>query len=235
MFKPQLEYFSRSYKVILCDLRGNGKSGKLVQSPDEIIDTQCLDLILLMNALNIREAVFVGISYGGLIVQQIAKHYPERVKAIVVADSFCRKETVTITGKLQLAAAYFSWVEYYTPGEIFLPSIRTLYRRWNLAYSEIRKGMLDKRPRELYRQRLAASRIDYSRQLRAFNRPALCIVGDFREFSIDCMKDVVAQLPNARLAIIPDALDPSNLCQPELFNEIVHQFLMKEQDNRHFG
>lgn len=32
MFKPQLEYFSDKYKVILCDLRGNGKSGKLLEA-----------------------------------------------------------------------------------------------------------------------------------------------------------------------------------------------------------
>lgn len=65
MFKPQLEYFSDKYKVILCDLRGNGKSGELLQAPNEIIETQCLDIIMLLNDLGIREAVFVGSAYGG--------------------------------------------------------------------------------------------------------------------------------------------------------------------------
>jgi 3-oxoadipate enol-lactonase len=233
MFKPQLDYFSQNYKVILCDLRGNGKSGKLLQSPGQIIETQSLDLIMLMNNLNLRDAVFVGISYGGLIVQHIAKQYPERVRAIVVADSFCRSGASTIIGKLQLFTAYCSCLSYYAPCELVLPSIRLLYRRWSTAYSVIRKSLREKRPNELYRQRLATVRLDYSLHLKVFNRPALCIAGDFTEYGIDCMKDLAAQLPQAKLAIIPDSSDPSNLCQPEQFNGLVRQFLEEQHQDKH--
>ncbi|WP_135547793.1 alpha/beta fold hydrolase [Paenibacillus cymbidii] len=225
MFKPQLDYFSKQYRVIVCDLRGNGKSGKLGQSPDAIIETQCLDVIMLMNDLQIREAVLVGISYGGIIVQQMARQYPERVKAIVIADSFCRNETSTVLGALQLAAAYFSWLVYYAPGELLLPTLRLLYKRWGLAYRESRRNLLDKRPGELYRQRLAVSRIDYTEHLTTFRRPALGVVGDYTEFGITCMKEVVSRLPQAQLVVIPDAADPSNLCQPDVFNAVVQQFL----------
>ncbi|MGZ7440821.1 alpha/beta fold hydrolase [Paenibacillus sp. TH7-28] len=228
MFKPQLDYFSKHYQVIVCDLRGNGQSGKLRQSPDEIIDTQCLDLIMLMNMLHIRDAVFVGISYGGLIVQQIAAQYPERVRAIVIADSFCRSGDSTIAGKLQLAAAYLSCLADYAPPQLLFPSLRLMYQRWDLAYSELRRNLLDKRPRELYRQRLATSRIDYSAQLASFDRPALCVVGDYSEYSFACMREVVSHLSHGRLDVIPDAVDPSNLCQPDAFNAIVQQFLEDE-------
>lgn len=107
---------------------GNGKSGKLLEILHEIIETQCLDLIMLLNDLGIREAVFVGIAYGGLVVQHIAKQYPERVKAIVVADSFCRTHGSTIVGKIQTMAAYCSLLMYYLPSELVLPSIRMMYR-----------------------------------------------------------------------------------------------------------
>ncbi|MFC3798669.1 alpha/beta fold hydrolase [Cohnella sp. GCM10012308] len=228
MFKPQLDYFSDRYQVIACDLRGNGRSGELRQSPDDIIDTQSLDLIMLLNALHIREAVFVGIAYGGLIVQQIAAQYPERVKAIVIADSFCRSEASTLMGKLQLAAAYLSWVDYYAPGELLLPSLRLAYRRWGLAYSELRRNVLERRPRELYRQRLATRRIDYSAHLTEITRPALGVVGDYTAFGVERMKEVVAHLPQARLAIIPDANEPSSLCQPDSFNVVIEQFLERQ-------
>ncbi|MNP36390.1 hypothetical protein D3C76_1297770 [compost metagenome] len=130
-------------------------------------------------------------------------------------------------------AAYCSWLMYYAPSELVLPSIRMMYReRWNLAYNEIRRGLLDKRPRELYRQRLATSHVDYTRCLKSFKRPALCIVGDFSEFGVNCMKDMVSQLPHAQLVIIPNALDPSNLCQPEKFNAILQRFLEKQQETQ---
>lgn len=230
MFKPQLDFFSKDYKVILCDLRGNGKSGELSQSTDEIIETQCLDIIMLMNDLNVRDAVFVGISYGGLLVQHMAKQYSERVKAIVVVDSYCRNEATTLVGKVQLLAAYCSLLTYYAPSELVLPSIRLMYKRFGMAYGEIRRSLRHKRPLELYRQRLAMIRLDYSAHLRAFNRPALCVAGGFMEYGVHCMEEMAAQLPQAQLAIIPDSLDPCNLCQPELFNQVLQQFLERQQD-----
>ncbi|MCM3626210.1 alpha/beta hydrolase [Paenibacillus glycanilyticus] len=228
MFKPQIEYFSKEYQVIVCDLRGNGKSGKLTQALGDIIETQCLDLILLMNELRIGQAAFVGVSYGGLIVQHLAKYYKERVHSIIISDSFCRIESSTLTGKMQLAAAYCSWLVYFSPGELMLPATRLSYQRWSRAYSEVRKGMLDKRPIELYKQRLAASLADYSEHLKAIKQPALCLAGDFGSFGVDCMKEVVSRLPGARMKIIPDACDPSNLCQPDVFNEVVRQFLAEQ-------
>nr|WP_283094521.1 alpha/beta hydrolase [Paenibacillus sp. ATY16] len=228
MFKLQIDFFSKEYQVIVCDLRGNGKSGKLTQARSDIIETQCLDLILLMNELRIGQAAFVGVSYGGLIVQHLAKHYKERVHSIIIADSFCRIESSTLAGKLQLAAAYCSWLVYFSPCELMLPAIRLSYQRWSQAYSEVRKGMLDKRPIELYKQRLAASQADYSEHLKTINQPALCLAGDFASFGIDCMKGVVTRLPGARMEIIPDACDPSNLCQPDVFNKLVRQFLAEQ-------
>lgn len=228
MFKPQFDYFSKRYRTIACDLRGNGRSGELRQTPDDIIDTQCLDLILLLNSLGIRQAVFVGIDYGGLIVQRIAAQYPERAAAIVIADSFCRFESSTVFGKLQLAAAYMSWLDYYAPGELLLPSLRLAYQRWAPAYDELRRNVLNRRPRELYRQRLATRRIDYTDHLRAFRGPALGVAGDYTAYGIACMEELVACLPQAGLAVIADARGPSSLCRPDAFNQVVEQFL-----NRH--
>lgn len=235
MFKSQMEYFSPYYKVILCDLRGNGRSGELSQSPGEILETQSLDVIMLMNSLNLMDAVFVGISYGGLLVQHIARQYPQRVRAMVVADSFCRNEATSIVGKVQLAAAYCSWLAYYAPCELLLPSLRLLYRRWGMAYAEIRKCMKERRPRELYRQRLAMFHLDYSGFLRSFERPALCIAGDFTEYGVLCMKELAAQLPQGQLVVIPDSSDPSNLCQPDRFNHLLWQFLQTQNLKQRTG
>ncbi|MDG0792718.1 alpha/beta hydrolase [Cohnella ginsengisoli] len=205
-----------------------GGRASCANPPDDIIDTQCLDLILLLNSLGIRQAVFVGIDYGGLIVQQIARQYPERAAAIVIADSFCRVDSSTVFSKLQLAAAYMSWLDYYAPGELLLPSLRLAYQRWAPAYDELRRNVLNRRPRELYRQRLATRRIDYTDHLRTFRGPALGVAGDYTAYGIACMEELVACLPQAGLAVIADARGPSSLCRPDAFNQVVEQFL-----NRH--
>ncbi|WP_249900862.1 alpha/beta hydrolase [Paenibacillus sp. PK3_47] len=234
MFKSQLEFFSEDYQVILCDLRGNGKSGRLMQSKEKVIETQGTDLIMLLNELNLRDAVFVGVSYGGLVAQYIAREYPERVKAVVVADSFCRGDSssFSLIDKLQVAAAYCSWFTYYAPSELVLPSIRLMYQRWGLAYQVIRSSMLEKRPRELYKQRLAMARPDAAPFHKGYPHPALFLAGDGMEYGVLCMKDMAEQVPHAQFAVIPDALNPSNLCQPEIFNQLLSQFLEKVHLNR---
>lgn len=225
MFKPQMDYFATSYKVISCDLRGNGKSGKLSQSRHDIIETQCADLIVLLNQLHLREAVFVGVSYGGLLVQHIAHAYPMRVRAIAVADSFYRDDPSAVLRTVQLPAAYCSWLTYYAPSDWILPSVRQSYQRWGLAYRVIRTSMLEKRPGELFKQRLAMTGLDYGNHLKDITQPVLCLASAASSCNVLYMKDLAAMLPQAQFELIPDSLPPGNLCQPELFNRLLQRFL----------
>jgi pimeloyl-ACP methyl ester carboxylesterase len=225
MFGPQKEYFSARYKVITCDLRGNGKSGRLTEPRQEIIETQCSDLIVLLNQLQIREAVFVGVSYGGLLAQHIAYAYPNRVSAIVVADSFYRDDPSAVVRSLQAAAAYCSCLTYYAPSDWILPSVRLSYQRWEQAYRVIRSNLLEKRPGELYKQRLAMTGVNYGQELKEIGQPALCLASGDSGPNVLYMKELAAMLPQAQFELIPDSLPPGNLCQPELFNRLLAQFL----------
>ncbi|GGA19766.1 alpha/beta fold hydrolase [Paenibacillus physcomitrellae] len=226
MFREQMDYFSENYKVIVCDLRGNGKSGKLSQSKEEILDTQCTDLIILLNELQIREAVFVGVSYGGILVQHLASSYPNRVKALVIVDSISPEaETSGTLRKIQLAAAYCSWVTYYAPSEWILPALRLSYQRWRPAYQVIRRSMLEKRPRELYKQRIAMALAHLPTSMELFSKPVLCLAADSSEYELHKMEALAARIRNAQFGVISDSLSPSNLCQPDLFNQVVRSFL----------
>ncbi len=66
IFKAQIEYFSKSYRVISIDPRGQGLSTKTVHGNDYV--THGADLIKLMDALDARNPVLVGWSTGNLEV-----------------------------------------------------------------------------------------------------------------------------------------------------------------------
>lgn len=237
MFKPQMDCFSQWYQVIACDLRGNGQSGRLTQSPYEVMDTQCHDLIVLLNELHVRAAVFIGVAYGGLLVQRLAREYPNRVAGIVVADSFSGEISSSAMKTLELAAAYCSAATYYAPSDWLLHSLRISYRRWSLPYPVIRRSMQKKRPGEWYKQRLAMARYGQSSGCAAeISCPALFISGDTTELYVRYAHEKARQLPHAGVEIIPDSMLPSNLCQPELFNRCLQRFLDAIiTDNRKFG
>lgn len=225
MFEPQMAFFKRSCKVILVDLRGNGQSGNLLVDNDKVIETQCEDLSILLGYLGIKQAVLVGVSYGGVLAQKFSQLYPNQVRAIIISDSFSKNIMASNLGKSIHAIHSISCLSYYLPGHFFLRSLKIMYYRWDLAYRMIRKGMLKKRSREFIKQRLAISKIDFTSFIHQIQVPALCIAGDNSNAGVRHMKETAELLPNVCLKVIEDSYDPSNLCQPDRFNEIVYHFL----------
>ena len=47
------------------------------------------DLLTILDAMDAREAVFVGQSMGGNIAQELVRHHPDRVRALVLVDCAC--------------------------------------------------------------------------------------------------------------------------------------------------
>lgn len=77
--------FAASYRVLRYDVRGHGRSRG---EPGEVtIDLMREDLRALLDRLGIRRTHLVGLSMGGMIAQAFAAAYPERVDALVLADT----------------------------------------------------------------------------------------------------------------------------------------------------
>ncbi|MHA2209982.1 MAG: alpha/beta fold hydrolase [Candidatus Thorarchaeota archaeon] len=81
----QIPSFKGRYRCIVFDNRGSGRSSK----PDYPYTMEMLakDTVGLMKALNIENAHILGISMGGLIAQQIAISYPEKVRSLIIVSS----------------------------------------------------------------------------------------------------------------------------------------------------
>ena len=69
------------------DNRGAGQSDKPV-SYSYTIEEMARDTIGFMDAVGIESAHFNGISMGGAITQYLAVHYPERVRSIILTNTF---------------------------------------------------------------------------------------------------------------------------------------------------
>ncbi len=80
----QIAVLSRSYQVIVFDHRGFGLSTDVEGLGRSAYVS---DLKALLDYLEIKQAVLIGQSMGGGTCVSFAASYPERVKALVVADS----------------------------------------------------------------------------------------------------------------------------------------------------
>jgi 3-oxoadipate enol-lactonase len=80
-----LNAYSPNFRGIAVDLRGYGDS----QKPDNgfTITQFSKDLIALADKLGIEKPIWVGVSMGGMILQQLALDYPDRVRALVLVST----------------------------------------------------------------------------------------------------------------------------------------------------
>ncbi len=80
-FIKQVVRFKKTYRVIVFDLPNHGQSFHFEGRFDYHAVGACL--IGLLDELEIRRAVLIGLSLGGHITQHIAFHHPKRIEALV--------------------------------------------------------------------------------------------------------------------------------------------------------
>lgn len=83
LWKAQIPYLARRYKVVVFDGRGNGRSdrpaGKAAYLPEEFM----LDALAVMDAAGIERAAVLSKSRGAQWTLKLAAKHPERVNAAV--------------------------------------------------------------------------------------------------------------------------------------------------------
>jgi pimeloyl-ACP methyl ester carboxylesterase len=85
-----IDPLAERYRVLIFDNRGGGKT----ETPDEgefDILQMAGDTAGLMEALDIKSAHVMGMSMGGMIAQELALNYPDKVDKLVLAATNCGK------------------------------------------------------------------------------------------------------------------------------------------------
>ena len=82
----QTRAFSKHYRVVTTDSRGVGATSTI--DKPYTLDTLAGDVIGLMDYLEVEQAHVLGMSMGGMIAQELAINYPERVAKLVLASTY---------------------------------------------------------------------------------------------------------------------------------------------------
>nr|WP_092070381.1 alpha/beta hydrolase [Dendrosporobacter quercicolus]NSL48225.1 alpha/beta hydrolase [Dendrosporobacter quercicolus DSM 1736]SDM09731.1 Pimeloyl-ACP methyl ester carboxylesterase [Dendrosporobacter quercicolus] len=225
MFEPQITEFSPTHRVICPDLRGSGRSGRLTGPVAGLLDRQCDDIADLMDCLGVPRAVVCGVSYGGVVTCHFALRYPEKVRAVIIVDSAGDTEPVSVKERLILISLCAAFWLIYLPLPLLLSAIRRQYRRWPLAARHIAHIAKNLRKRETVLQQFALLRANHTRRLHQLNCPVLGIVGSALAISLRLMQRAMQKIRDSELYVITNSIDPTNLCQPERFAELVRGFL----------
>lgn len=226
MWEPQAP-LSAHFRTIAVDLRGHGASSP-GHTPHTLEDL-ATDITNLLDHLTIHQAIFVGLSMGGYILMALYRLYPDRVKALVLADTRAQADTPEgRSGRFEMIRT----AETRGAGaiaDIMIPrllSAQTIKTNSDLI-ANVRTMIMDN-PVETIAADLQAmaDRPDSVSLLGTIACPTLILVGELDQPTPPSDARLMAQrIPEAQLTVLPHAAHLSNLEEPEMFNQSVLSFL----------
>ncbi|RPH78895.1 MAG: alpha/beta fold hydrolase [Nitrospiraceae bacterium] len=231
MWAPQEEALSSQFRIITVDLRGHGGSDAPLWH--YTLDQSAADVSVLLNQLSIQQAIFVGLSMGGYILFAFYRKYATRVKGLILADTRAQADTVEgKDGRFHMAQIAYKQGPSAI-AELMVPKLlspQTIQTKPDLV-QHVRAMIENNQISGIAGNLMAmAERQDSIPHLRHITCPAQIIVGELDQATPPSDARLMAdQIPNAHLAIIPNAAHLANLEQPEAFNQIVTAFALETQ------
>jgi pimeloyl-ACP methyl ester carboxylesterase len=221
---PQIRFFKKYYRVITFDNRGVGKSDK----PPGPYSTRMMadDTVKLMDLLGIEKAHIMGVSMGGMIAQELAINYPQRVMKLILACTYARQDE---TSGDALEQAKFLQL---TPGKkvgamVGLAFNKPFYRfTFGLLAKVLARFMGASARVGIEGQSEACLKHDTLDRLSSITSPTLVIVGTGDRLIKPTASEVIAgKIPSAKLVRVDGGSHCFSFEMRNVFNREVLNFL----------
>lgn len=219
------------FRLIVPDQRGFGLSAG---PPPTSIAQLADDAVAVLDAFHVAEpAVVCGLSMGGYVAQHVAVRHPERVRALILADTRLEADTPEArAGRRDLAAK----VERLGAAALAAAMIPNLLARSEAARSRRERpgieAALDRTIRATPVPTITAAltalggRPDMAEAMRGVTVPTLLVVGAEDVITPpECLERAERILARPRLFVMPQCGHLSPLEDPATFNAAVRAFL----------
>ena len=212
------------YRVLRYDARGHGASA--APDGDYSLDQLVDDAAGILDALDVKQTHFAGLSMGGMIGLGLLIHHPQRMKSAVIADS---RHTTTP----DFTKAWLDRIAAVRKGGIEAVVASTV-SRWSSAGLSLRNPAAVARMEAMVRGTsangycgcaAALARLNYGSRLGEVDAPALVICGDEDHGAPpENSRQMSAMIKDSRFVEIKQAGHISNIEQPGVFNNAVRGF-----------
>ena len=226
LWAPQLSALAGRCRCIAPDLRGFGES---TAARPWTMSQYAQDVLGLLDTLEVRNAVICGLSMGGYIAFELWRQAPDRVRALVLADT---KATADDAAARQKRLSAIQLVNSSGSGAVADAQITGMVgkstRERNPGVVEALHSMMASASADSVAGALHAlmERPDSRGTLSTITVPTLIIVGE--EDALTPPKEARAmaeEIKGSSLQIIESAGHASNLERPAAFNQLLNEFL----------
>ena len=227
MWEPQLSLAAHGWRVVAPHLRGF--DGGVSDPPAATVDDYAGDVIDLLDALHVDEAIIGGLSMGGYAAFAILRHAPRYVRGLILADTRSQADTpegaAGRTRMLQLLAdkGPSAVVEEMIPK---LLGASTLATRPELADRVRALGLSNPAEAIAGAIRALMTRPDSTPLLRTIHCPTLIVVGEEDTLTPPTFSEEMHRaIAGSELVVVPGAGHLSSFEQPDAFNSALAAFL----------
>jgi 3-oxoadipate enol-lactonase len=224
----QVRSFKKHFKVITLDNRGVGRTGR--SSDSYTMKTMADDVIGLLDRLGIDNANILGLSMGGMIAQEVAISYPQRVKKLILCSTFATRD-LPAAGAHSSAAArrpntdirdmkFDALMTHMISSAYNVPFYRWLF----LFLMKAASRSVDSRG--IFDQANALSAYSTLERLHCIQSPTLVMTGAEDRLVSPFHSDLLAsRIPNAKLVKVPGGSHAFFFEKARRFNKEVLAFL----------
>lgn len=226
----QIREFKTHFNILLLDLRGHGNSNAQIKKAIQkkyTFQSIANDVLEVLNHLKIKNAHFIGISLGTIVIRQLAETHPERVKSMILGGAILkmnfRSQILMKLGNvfkyiLPYLILYKLFAFVIMPNKnhkqsrlLFINEAKKLYQkefiRWFKLTAEINPILRWFRQQEL-------------------NIPTFYIMGEEDYMFLPSVKKVVQQhIKSSKLFVVKNCGHVVNVEQSQVFNKKVIAFI----------
>ncbi|HZG51947.1 MAG TPA: alpha/beta fold hydrolase [Pyrinomonadaceae bacterium] len=227
LWREQADALGERYRIITVDLRGHGETNA-TRDP-ATMEEMAGDVAALLDELGIARATLGGLSMGGYVALAFARLFPERVRALLLADT--RPQADTPEARLTREATALRALDegMHTVAAAMLPKLfaPSTHAEHPEIVERVREMILNTDPQGAASAlRGMAVRRDQTEFLRAISCPTLIIVGSLDQITPPADAELMhREIRGSRLEIIAGAGHVSNLERPAEFNRVLENFM----------
>jgi 3-oxoadipate enol-lactonase len=228
MWDAQMDAFTKAYRVLRYDKRGHGET-EVAPGPYsfELLGD---DVLALLDALQITQTHFVGLSMGGMTGMTMALRKPSVLRTLILCDT-------TSKDPLGDPALWQQRIDAVNAGGSMEPLVESTVARFLTPDTVRNRPEVANAVRAMVRSTpiggyvaccQAIAKLNLTDRLREIALPTMVVVGaDDPATTVEMARTIHQGIVGSELLILKNAAHLSNLEQSDAFNEGVLGFLAR--------
>ena len=226
MWHEQVAALSDRWRFITPDHRGFGESSVV---PSATMEEMAQDVAALLDGMQIERAVIGGLSMGGYVAFAFYRQFPQRVRALILADTRAEADTEEARRNRERMAERALREGAEAIAEEMIPKLvaaQTLREHPEIT-ERLRLMIVRNDPAGIAAaQRGMAARRDQTDLLARIEVPTLIIVGREDQLTPPSLSEAMhGEIRGSHLVVIEGAAHVSNIERPQDFNRALEDFL----------